>query len=82
MNEEIILSMAEPYVKDKTITYDEFDQLFAMLSRKEQYKVSDILLYNGIELVDSPDTQETIALDIDEEDGLTEDYYTADFEIL
>lgn len=82
MNEEIILSMAEPYVKDKTITYDEFDQLFAMLSRKEQYKVSDILLYNGIELVDSPDTQETIALDIDEEDGLTEDYSTADFEIL
>ncbi len=37
MNEEIILSMVEPYVKDGSITYDEFDMLFYFLSKKEQY---------------------------------------------
>jgi len=32
MNEEIILSMVNPYVKDGSITYDQFDGLFCVLS--------------------------------------------------
>ena len=39
MNEEIILTMVRPYLKNKTLTYDEFDNIFSMLSHKEQYEV-------------------------------------------
>ena len=42
--------MAQPYVKDGAITYDEFEQIYSILSRKEQYKVTDILYENGIDL--------------------------------
>lgn len=52
MNEEIILSMARPYVKDSAITYAEFDNIYNMLSIKEQYEVTDILFKNGINLID------------------------------
>ena len=71
MNENIILSMAEPYVKDGTITYFEFDNIYSVLSRKEQYEVTEILHQNGIELVDS----DTVVLDVDDD---IED----DFEVL
>lgn len=71
MNEEIILSMAKPYVKDGSITYSEFDNIFRVLSIKEQYEVTEILYRNGINLVDS----ETVVLDVDED---VED----DFEVL
>lgn len=82
MNEEIILSMAKPYVKDGAITYDEFDQLFSILSRKEQYKVSEVLFNNGINLVDSHVAEDALVLDIDVEDDLVEDFSADDFEIL
>lgn len=82
MNEKIILSMAEPYVKDGAITYDEFDHLFSILSRKEQYKVSDILFDNGINLVDSHIAEDALVLDIDVVDDLAEDLSADDFEIL
>lgn len=82
MNEEIILSMAKPYVKDGAITYDEFDQLFSILSRKEQYTVSEVLFNNGINLVDSHVAEDALVLDIDDEDDLTEDFSEDGFEIL
>ena len=50
MNEEIVLSMIEPYVKNGSITYDEFDMLFYFLSKKEQYSVTNVLAAHGIEL--------------------------------
>ena len=50
MNEGIILSMVVPYLKDGTITYDEFDTLFYFLSKKEQYAVTNVLASHGIEL--------------------------------
>ncbi len=50
MNEEIILKMVQPYLKNSSITYEEFDKLFEMLSLKEQYCVLDILHRNNIEL--------------------------------
>ena len=82
MNEKIILSMAKPYVKDGAITYDDFDQLFSILSRKEQYSVSEVLFNNGINLVDSHSTEDALILDIDVEDDLAEDFSTDNFEIL
>lgn len=53
MNEEIILTMVRPYLKNKTLTYDEFDNIFSMLSHKEQYEVCEILFNNDISLVDT-----------------------------
>jgi RNA polymerase primary sigma factor len=53
MNEEIILNMAIPYVKDGSITYEEFDNIYTMLSLKEKYGVVEILYRNGINLIDA-----------------------------
>ena len=82
MNEEIILSMVKPYIKDGAITYGDFDQLFSILSRKEQYSVSEVLFNNGINLVDSHIAEDALVLDIDVEDDLEEDFSSDDFEIL
>ena len=82
MNEEIILKMVTPYLKKSSITYEEFDNLFDMLSLKEQYGVLDILSKSNIEL--RPDEEEndldmknepsdeelaTIEKDMDEDDN-------------
>lgn len=58
MNEKVILGMVEPYVKNASITYDEFDNIFSMLSLKEQYKVLEMLLQHNIELVDEEEPEE------------------------
>lgn len=50
LNEEIILKMVKPYVRNKSITYFEFDNIFNFLSRKEQYEVANILDRNDISL--------------------------------
>lgn len=63
MNEEIILKMINPYLKNDTLTYEEFENIFCILSLKEQYQVSEILYSKGIELVDK-DIEEDV-LDID-----------------
>ena len=81
MNEEVILSMAAPYVKDSTITYDEFDKLFSILSLREQYAVTDILFKNGINLVDNHVDEDTIVFDVDNENASVEDFED-DFEVL
>lgn len=82
MNEEIILKMVELYLKDSSITYEEFDNLFEMLSLKEQYGVLDLLSKNNIELRpdededdfevgDGPSEEElaTIEQDIEQDDS-------------
>lgn len=73
MNEEIILNMAKPYVKDGMLSYSLFDNIYSMLSLKEQYRVCEILNGNGIQLeddvdeaADSDDSTEII-LDADEQ---------------
>ena len=53
MNERIIMGMVAPYLKGNTLTYQEFEQIFSMLSIKEQYGVLEILDSKQIELVDS-----------------------------
>ena len=82
MNEEIILGMVGPYVKDSAITYNEFDQIFSILSRKEQYTVTDILYKNGIDLVDAHIKDDILVLDVDSEDEFDEKLEDDDFEVL
>ena len=67
MNEEIILSMIAPYIKDGAITYNQFDGLFSILSIKEQYSVVEILYKNGINLIDEQINEENFVLEMDED---------------
>ena len=53
MNEKMILDMIHPYLKENKLTYEEFNELFSILSLKEQYKVVEILNQKGLELIDS-----------------------------
>jgi RNA polymerase primary sigma factor len=53
MNEDLILKMVVPYLKNNELTYDDFEIIFSMLSRKEQYAVTEILENHQIELVDA-----------------------------
>lgn len=53
MNERLIVEMAQPYVKDGSITYEEFDHIYEMLSLKEKYAVVEILYNNSIDLIDA-----------------------------
>ena len=71
--------MAKPYVKDGAITYDEFEQIYSILSKKEQYKVTDILYENGINLIDEHIADTDIILDIDNDEV---DVECDDFEVL
>ena len=75
--------MVKPYVNDGAITYDEFDNIFSILSKREQYKVADILFENGINLIDEQIDEEALVLDVDDLDNNTEsDYYNDEFEVL
>lgn len=82
MNEDIILQMVEPYVKNSAITYGEFDKIFAILSRKEQYQVTNILSKNRIDLVDDCLSDDALILDIDMTEDLAESLEDDNFEIL
>lgn len=73
--------MAQPYVKDGTITYDEFENIFSVLSLREKYKVIEILYNNGIDLLDKHIEEEALILDV--EDSGDNDYLPNNtFEIL
>lgn len=78
MNETIILSMTQPYIKDGAITYDEFENIFSVLALREQYDVIEILFKNGINLLDEHIEDEALILDVeDSEDdaGLSGDAF-------
>jgi len=68
MNEEIILKMVNPYLENGTLTYDKFENIFCVLSLKEQYKVAEVLFCNGIELVDEEIEEVVLEVEVDEED--------------
>lgn len=53
MNEQLIIDMARPYVKDGFITYEEFNHIYEMLSQREKDAVVDILYNNGIDRIDA-----------------------------
>ena len=52
MNVLYILKMIKTHARDNELTYDDFEKIFCMLTRREQYNVADILHENGIELVE------------------------------
>lgn len=49
---DYVLETVKPYLENKQLTYDEFDEIFSHLERKDQYKVTDILDASDISLVD------------------------------
>lgn len=58
MNEQLIIDMARPYVKDGFITYEEFNHIYEMLSLEEKDAVVDILYNNGIDRIDADEQDE------------------------
>lgn len=71
MNEQLVLEMAKPFVKDGRLTYEQFDIIYDMLSRREQYQVVEILFCHDIELYDEEaleEDEEILELDADESD--------------
>ncbi|MBQ8635851.1 sigma-70 family RNA polymerase sigma factor [bacterium] len=53
MNEELVLKFISPYVNSgNELTYDEFDNVFSILDKKEQYKIMEFLEKQGILFVD------------------------------
>ena len=95
MNEEIILKMVNPYLKNGELTYDDFENIFCILSLKEQYKVSEILFSNGIDLIDTETDEVVLEVEIEKDDkfevlyedsifqdqGQDEDYLTINHDI-
>lgn len=68
MNEEIILKMVNPYLKHGNLTYDDFENIFCILSLKEQYKVTEILFNNGIDLIDTETDEVVLEVEFEKED--------------
>ena len=69
MNEQLILDMAKPFVKDGRLTYEQFDIIYDMLSRREQYQVVEILFCHDIELFDEEALDDEEILDLDEDES-------------
>ena len=78
----MILSMAQPYVKNGAILYNEFDRIFSDLSLREQYNVVEILFRNGIELTDEHPDKNELILELTDEPETNPDYYGDEFDIL
>jgi len=80
MNDDIVLKMVKPYIKNDAITYKDFEKIFSFLSKREQYSITDILAENKILLQDfeytSENSNENEGESIDEDDTIEE------FEIL
>lgn len=76
MDVNIIMEMVKPYVKNDSITYHEFENLFSFVSLKEQYQITNILFANNISLEDDYD------LILDDDVIEVEEDSTENFEIL
>lgn len=75
MNEQLILEMARPFVKDGRLTYEQFEIIYEMLSLREQYKVVEILFCHDIELYDeggTEDDEDILLPDIEDEENLSD----------
>ena len=72
MNEDLILNMAAPYLKDSSITYNQFKNIYSMLSAKEKDDVKKILYKNGINIIAEEERTDednfVLELEIDEGD--------------
>lgn len=58
MNTVLILEMIKPYIKNKSMSYKDFEGVFSFLSKKEEYEVINFLFSKGIELVDDTNDEE------------------------
>ncbi len=88
MNEDLILKMVAPHLKGHSLTYEQFDKVFNMLSLREQYQVCEILHCHGILLCDE-DIEQTQSIDDDviidlipEETVTVEEKPDSSFEVL
>lgn len=52
MDEEMLLNMLKPYIRNSQITYTNFEKVLGFLEKKEQYEAADILSMHYIDLVD------------------------------
>ena len=59
MNEELVMKMAQPSIKNGILTYALFDRIYGMLSLREQYQVCEILNKNSIQLVDDYENEDS-----------------------
>ena len=49
---DYVLGAVAPHLENLQLTWDEFDEIFSHLERRDQYKVTSILAASNIELVD------------------------------
>ena len=61
MNTDYIMKLIEPHLNGKELTYEAFDKIFNMMSRREQYAIADILATKGIELTDEFSCESSVA---------------------
>lgn len=75
MNEELILNLVKGKLRNNQLTYEDFENIFNMLSHKEQYEVCDILSRKGIELVDEfeKDSEKYISEELLNDSEINED---------
>lgn len=74
MNEQKILDMAKPFVRDGCLTYKQFEIIYDMLPLREQYMVVEILFCHDIALIDAKDDEEVLQLGSDDTVE-TEEYF-------
>ena len=55
MNVNFLLKFVEPHLRNRRLTYTDFDEIFCRLPRRKQYLIAEALHENGIELVDEYD---------------------------
>lgn len=72
--------MAQPYVENSSITYEQFDRIYDMLSLKEQYRVAEILYKNGINLLDKGEQSDGDAYILETDEEIEDD--VEDFQVL
>lgn len=69
MNTELVLEMVSGFLHNNALTYDDFESIFEMLSKREQYKICDILDENNIILCDEYENDQfSLMGDINDED--------------
>ena len=60
MDEDIILRMVTRCLQENRLSYSDFEDIFSMLSLREQYAVLEILYKNNIELYENEDKSENL----------------------
>ena len=69
LNRQYILSKLEKYLNDaREISAEEFDLLFSILSKREQYEIIDIMIDENIEYVDEKNVLDDVCYTTDKGD--------------